>query len=123
MAWLLDIFKEVPLSAVLKERLAQADERLKRAEEENVTLREQVDKLTAAVASLKGSQRFITRNGVKWADDGGGFRSYCPTCELALSGIPASNPDVLKCSKCKFRAPFHPLEEPVIAASLSTPGS
>jgi len=43
MSWILDLFKEIPLSSVLKEKLTIADTRIKELETENTTLRQQLN--------------------------------------------------------------------------------
>ncbi|MFZ4776554.1 MAG: hypothetical protein ACOYM3_14375 [Terrimicrobiaceae bacterium] len=50
MGWLTDILKEVPLSAVLRERLAQAEKDMNELKEENTRLHEELAKLKPLAA-------------------------------------------------------------------------
>jgi hypothetical protein len=53
VTWLTDILKEIPLSAVLKERVALAEQKFKDIEAANQKLRDQVATLTTENESLK----------------------------------------------------------------------
>jgi predicted RNase H-like nuclease (RuvC/YqgF family) len=60
MGWITDILKEVPLSAVLREKLATADTEIDALKTENTNLRElvkqqdgEIDRLKKEVASLQ----------------------------------------------------------------------
>lgn len=53
MGWLLDILKEVPLSAVLKERVALEEQKYDQAVEEAQELRQRVAGLEREVADLR----------------------------------------------------------------------
>jgi hypothetical protein len=53
MGWFMDLLQGVPLNAVLKERVALAEQKFNDLEERNKQLQEQVVALTAENASLK----------------------------------------------------------------------
>jgi len=126
MSWINDLLKEIPLSTVLKERVALIEEKFKLAETENSKLRQQNDALAAENKTLKQQlvtlgieKQFVEMRGVLWLRDAGGeFLPYCPVCKIALTGTPPHSPDSLRCSKCKFTAPFHPNEAKDIAQSM-----
>jgi hypothetical protein len=127
MSWWTDLLQGIPLNAVLKERLALAEQKFNALEKENKELRGQVEALTAENASLKEErdslrteEEFVERRGVAWKKEPDGhYLPCCPKCKTALSKIPPWKPDTLKCSSCKFVAPFHPREVAEIAKSLS----
>ncbi len=56
MGWLLDTLKEVPLSAVLKERIALAEQKYDRAVEETQELRKKIAELEQELAELRAKR-------------------------------------------------------------------
>jgi hypothetical protein len=126
VGWITDLAKEVPLSAVLKERLTEAEQKFREKDEEVATLTAKVAALTADNEALRRQlayaaerRRFVERKGVLFGKDGGGeYIPYCLRCKLPLSKLPPWSPDLLKCSACKFVAPFHPDELPAIVAGI-----
>lgn len=53
MSWLSDLIKDIPVSAVLKERLALAEDKFNKITDENGELRERVAELEAEVTDLR----------------------------------------------------------------------
>lgn len=53
MGWLVDLLKEVPLSAVLRERVSSAEKKYDKARAEAEALRQEVDRLKREVEQLR----------------------------------------------------------------------
>ena len=87
MGWMIDLMKEIPLSAALKERLAHEEKLHEETKARNVELRLQVDELTKTVAKLtaelatsKVIDEFDERGGLLWRK-GTGAGPFCPKCK------------------------------------------
>jgi hypothetical protein len=129
VSWLTDLLKEYPALTVARERLALVEERLRQLEEEkkhlqaeNARLGEDLRTTKQQLEELQKKEAFIEDSGVLWKKDNSGrILPYCPTCRLALSKFPPMETDLarMRCSKCKFQAPFHPREQETIAGRLS----
>jgi hypothetical protein len=130
MGWLDDVLQGIPLNSVLRERISLAEEKFRSLELENEKLKQQNAVLTAENISLnerllarEAVRAFVERRGVLWKkEEDGNWLPCCPRCQVALSPVPPWLPDTLRCSACKFHAPFHPSEIEKIAASLRASG-
>lgn len=89
MSWLSDILQGVPLNAVLRERMALAEQKLKEIEQKKKKLEERTAALEAENADLKQQLATATaqtnqeKPKIKWGCyifDGDGERLYCPAC-------------------------------------------
>jgi uncharacterized protein with PIN domain len=58
---IMDILKDIPLSAILKERLAEQEKRMSMTETENVTLKEQIVTLETKVSQLEMENTILKR--------------------------------------------------------------
>jgi hypothetical protein len=101
MAWL-DLMKDIPLSAVIKERLAHEEKLHEETKAKNAELQLQVDELTKEItklktelASLKTPDEFVDRNGLFWKKTGEG--PYCPRCKGTMGKL---GPTMHRCPKC-----------------------
>lgn len=134
MTWIMELFKEIPLSSIITERLNLVEERYKliqdknawlesentRFKEDNARLRAEVDQLHI----LHPPKSFLDAHGVLWkesADKRIEPLPYCPKCKLALSKpARAELPGwPLLCSLCHFKAPFYQDDIDRIIAELS----
>lgn len=126
MGWLSDLFQGLPVNAVLRERLALAEGKVKDIEiaaeklkDEIKTLTQENQKLKKQVGQATSKSKFVELRGVYWkADLDGSYLPYCPTCETALAEFPPGAGDSLRCRKCKFKAPFHPQEVSALVEKL-----
>lgn len=87
MDWLADVLQRIPLNAILKERVALAEQKHKELEDEATQLRETIAALTAENVSLKQQNEVRTKAGqpkprVKWGCYAfeGDANLYCPAC-------------------------------------------
>lgn len=106
-SWL-DFLAEVPLSAVMKERVALAEQRAEAIETENDQLRQQVVALKAKVSELEkqvGARReeeqFVRHRGAFWRKEIGGAYEpvpFCPKCRVQMP--PFEPAGVWICSQC-----------------------
>ena len=53
MSWIIDLFREIPLSAALKEKLTIADRRINDLEMENATLQQQIQNVNVRIQQLE----------------------------------------------------------------------
>src|SRR5688572_27375235 len=112
MSWISDIFQEVPLSAVLRERVALAEQKGTAIEEENRKLREQVtawkakcDELQRLMPKAAAAQQFEKRGGLLWLKQADGTfeeAPYCPKCELVMGQFPPRAKENWICGGCNF---------------------
>ena len=108
MGWILDILKEIPISAVLKERIVEREKEIEAIKAENEALRAENRTLKSQRAMLAAQDEFLERSGVLWRkNSAGGYEEfpYCPKCKFVLAQFRARS---LNCSQCAFVAPFHP---------------
>ncbi len=83
MGWFTDLIKDVPVSAVVKERLALAEDRFRKIEEENKELKQQITKLSQENQTLKAAQpELYEKPTIRWgcyqfANETG---LYCTAC-------------------------------------------
>ena len=118
MGWLLDLMKDIPITPILKERLALAEDKIRALEEENRKLRDEKKKLLNINKALQGKVKeqnaessFIEDSGVlfKIKDDGNFEKyAYCPICKQAMSMFPPGSNEMLICARCTYTAPFRP---------------
>ncbi len=106
MGWVTYLLKEVPLSAVMKERLLHEEKLHEETKAKNVDLQRQVDELTKEVtrlrselAALKLMEEYQERGGVlRKKDIRGGFSEgpRCPKCKTMMHRIRSKT----MCSQC-----------------------
>jgi ribosomal protein L29 len=122
-----EMLKEVPLSVVLKERLALLQDQLSFAgdekaklQEELAQLKEEVARLRQQVAAQAVAEEFVEEQGALFKrKPGGGYHEvvYCPRCRNSTKPEPAF--DMFRCASCKWHSPFPPRELSHILRSLN----
>jgi hypothetical protein len=102
MGWMIDLLREIPLSAAMKERLAHEEKLLEETKATNVELRLQVDELTKTVAKLtaelaasKVTDDFDERGGLLWKK-GTGAGPFCPKCRGTMADFGPRH----RCPRC-----------------------
>ena len=120
MGWIFDLLKDIPLTPILKERLALAEDRVKNLEEENKKLKDENKilsntnkELQEKIKSQDVTASFVEDSGVlfKLKSDGNSEQyAYCPICKQAMSEFPPRSGEMLVCARCTFTAPFSPRE-------------
>jgi FtsZ-binding cell division protein ZapB len=144
MGWITDIadlVKGLPVSAVLKERLALAQDRFDQLQREADQLKNEAvrlgqevqrlqqenDALRSEAAELKkrleepAALGLVMHRGVYWKrKPAGGYEDvpYCPDCKGVMAKIPPWGPDTIRCKKCSRVAPFHPREVSEVIAEM-----
>ena len=115
---ILDILKDIPVSAAQKVRIESLESELRKITDENAALKKENAELKAKTLELKqelskyrgSEEKFVEHSGVKFRKiQGGGYDKtmpYCPVCELALHESSVANRMTHTCSKCGFIAPF-----------------
>lgn len=122
MGWLTDLLKEYPALNVARERLALADAKYELLERENGTLKLEIARLKGELEALRRtapSTEWVEARGVLFKRRADGTfepDAYCPECKRALNALESFMP--LRCSKCKYLAPFKAPELAGIIASL-----
>ena len=111
MTWLTDLLKEIPLSAVLKERVALAEQKFKDMEAETKGLKELVTELRQQNERLAAQlEVYVTKEKSKPTLEGQFYKfageegHFCMTCydtkgEKVRTASPI--PHVRKCPICK----------------------
>ena len=125
-----EMLKEVPLSAVLKERLALVQDQLSFASDEKAKLqeelaqaKEEIARLRQQVAAQAVAEEFVEEQGALFKrKPGGGYHEvvYCPWCRFATKPEPSF--DMFRCAPCKWHSPFAPIELKTILARLEAKG-
>lgn len=122
MSWLSDLLKEYPALNVARERLALAEQRYELLERENEVLKLENARLKGENEAMRRTSprpEFVESNGALFKRKADGtFEpiAYCPDCKSALSS--PIEPILLRCSKCKYSAPFHKSELTGIISQL-----
>jgi len=129
MGWLADLLKDIPVSAVLKERIALAEDKIKNLEEcnekltkDNEVLLGKNSDLLCKIERLKKEESFIEDSGVLFKiKSDGNFEhfAYCPKCKQAMSEFPPRSNEMLICAPCTYTAPFAPKELNLIRARVA----
>jgi hypothetical protein len=98
MSWL-DLLKDVPLTAVVKERLAHEEKLHEETQARNAELQVQVDELSREVAALRRElatlrvpEDFMPHDGVLWKKAAaGGYEDtpYCRICKMQMTPMMA----------------------------------
>src|SRR5438876_1020527 len=105
MGLITDIIKGLPISAVLEDKLKEAEKRYEALESENQQLRGENSKLRERLSELAKSKEYVDFDGLLWKPKaGGGFESKprCPICpdHPVLFDFPPKARMHWNCSKC-----------------------
>ena len=117
MAWVADLLQGVPLSSVLKERVALAEDRARAIEEENRQLRDEVtawktkcEQLQRQLRSEAAAEACVKSGGVLWKKEADGQfepAPYCPNCETPMHAFPPMGRGMLWiCSPCQLKVNY-----------------
>lgn len=115
-----DILKEIPTTSVARERMALAEQKYEMLERENEVLKQETARLKGDLESLRRqvpSTEWVEARGVAFKRRSDGTLepdAYCPDCKRAMRALDPEMP--LRCSKCKYLAPF---ETPRLAEIIS----
>ena|SRR5438105_1660333 len=106
MGLITDIIKELPISAVLQEKLKELEKRFERLDAENSKLRAENGSLRAQLKAATASSEYEDVNGLLWKKKpSGGFESKprCPVCSNhpVLFEFPPGEKMFWNCSVCK----------------------
>lgn len=114
MSWFTDLLQGIPVNAVLKERLALAEQKFKDLESENKTLKEQVaqlqqankslqDKIDAHAANEQAAEKKpnLVRDLYQFDGDEGLFCTFCYDSQGKKVRTTALLGKVRKCPNCK----------------------
>jgi hypothetical protein len=114
-------------AAVLRERLALANDRfiqleaqVAKLEKENGELREQLQQLQQQRPGPAPREQFAEARGALFKRTAGGAYAdvpYCPSCHLSTSPWPPRTGEYA-CSRCNWMADFTPRDLPAVMATL-----
>jgi hypothetical protein len=111
-----------------KKRITELETVIKDLQNKNKKLEAELENKNKPLSQQNEAQpndkynEFIKANEVLWkkgADGNIEKLAYCPKCRLILLSVPSANPTKLVCTKCKFRAPFHPSAINTIIAGIN----
>lgn len=128
MKSIIDILKDIPVSAAQKVQIESLESELRKITDENAALKKENAGLQEKAFNLEkelskhrsSEEKFIEHAGIKFRKVTGGYDKtmpYCPVCEIALYPGTVGNRRFHTCSKCGFVAPF-----PVRHLSMVTRG-
>jgi len=110
-----ELFKEIPLGVVVKERLEMAKEELEKIRSENEKFKKENEELkkinSKLMRQIAKENEFIESHGVLFKKKpDGNFEpcSFCPTCKTAMTEFPPRSNENLTCSRCGYIASFRP---------------
>lgn len=106
MGLITDIIKGLPISAVLEDKLKEADRRYEKLEAENQQLRKDNDRLRRRVNELEKSAEYVDVEGLLWKRKPDGEferKPRCPICadHPVLFDFPPRSRLHWNCSKCE----------------------
>jgi len=105
MGLITDIIKELPISAVLQDKLQELEKRFEKLEAENRELRTENNSLRSQLRTAAASSEFEDIDGLLWKKKpSGGFESKprCPVCTShpVLFDFPPGEKMFWNCSVC-----------------------
>lgn len=124
MAWI-DWLKDVPISEVVKQRLALKEEQFDELKQKNEEFVKRIGILEAENTELKKKlktqdkrERFVDFRGVLWKRKlGGGFECipFCPSCNYVMTATISG----YICRRCRIETSMHDADVALIISELA----